>query len=249
MNFAVIGTGYIFPTHLRAINEIRGKIVDAVNESHGEKAWKEMVKYTNADCIVILTPNDLHFEMTKFSAENNKIVLCEKPLVLNSKNAEVLAGYENIFNVLQLRYHPLIEKIKKEQLTKNIKHRIQMNIFFRRDDKSYICGWKNNKKRSGGFLFNLGIHYFDLLLYLFGRAKKIETSKIYERNNECPEAEAKGTIEGENYVCEWQMYINKKEGGRIIKKREFIINNTSYNFSSKDNLAEENYNQKKRIYN
>ncbi|MBC7074355.1 Gfo/Idh/MocA family oxidoreductase, partial [Candidatus Parcubacteria bacterium] len=78
--FAVIGTGFIFRTHLQAINKIGGKIVDAVNESNGKDAWREMVKNTDADCVVILTPNDLHFEMAKFSAENGKIVLCEKPL-------------------------------------------------------------------------------------------------------------------------------------------------------------------------
>jgi len=172
MKFAIIGTGYIFRTHLKAINEIGGKIVDAVNESHGEEAWREVVKHTDADCIVVLTPNDLHFEMTKFSAEQGKIILCEKPLVLKPEDAEVLGGYKDIFNVLQLRHHPLVEEIKKKHLEKNIKHQIQMNIFFKRDDENYIQGWKNNKERSGGFLFNLGIHYFDLLLYLFGEVQK-----------------------------------------------------------------------------
>ena len=238
--FAVIGTGYIFRTHLLAINNIGGKIIDVVSESHGKEAWKKMVENTKADYIVILTPNDLHFKMIRFSVEKGKTVLCEKPLTIKLEEAKSLVGNENIFTVCQLRYHPFVKRIKQEQLSKKIKHQIKMNIFFKRDDKNYIQGWKNQIKRSGGILFNVGIHYFDLLLYLFGEAKRIEVRKIYERNSEYPKAEARGIIEGENYVCEWQMYVNKKEGGRIIKKREFIINNTSYNFSSKDNLAEEN---------
>jgi len=75
---------------------------------------------------------------------------------------------------------------------------------------------------------------------LFGGAKNLKVSRIYEKTASPPEAEAMGKIEGENYTCDWQLHINKKEAGEIIKKREFIINGTSYNFSSKDNLAEEN---------
>jgi len=238
--FAIIGTGFIFRTHLQAINKIGGKIVDVVNESHGKDAWKEMVKNTDAPFVVILTPNDLHFEMTKFSAESGKIVLCEKPLTINSKDAQILTKYPHIFTVCQLRYHPFVEKIKKEHLSKNIKHQIKMNIFFKRDDPSYIKSWKNQKERSGGFLFNVGIHYFDLLLYLFGPPQKIRVEKIYEKNGENPEAEARGETEGENYFCSWQMFINKKEEGKILSKREFIIDGVSYNFSSKENLAQEN---------
>jgi len=240
MKFSIIGTGFIFPVHVQAIRDLGGEIRDVVNNTHGQDVWKDMIKNTDADCIVILTPNDLHFEMAMNSGERGKIVLCEKPLVIKSEQAKILAKYSSIFTVCQLRYHPFVEKIREEQLVKNIRHNIQMNIYFKRDDENYIKGWKNQKERSGGFLFNLGIHYFDLLLYLFGDAKKIEVSKIYEKNSDNPEAEGKGIIEGKNYVCNWQAYINKKENGEIIKKREFIINGESYNFSSKDNLAEEN---------
>jgi len=239
MKFAILGTGFIFRTHLQAINRIEGNIVDVVNLANGENAWKEMLKNTDADCVVILTPNDLHFEMAKFSAEKGKMVLCEKPLVIKSEQARILINYPNIFTVLQLRYHPFVKKIK-EEIKNQQKNKISMNIFFQRD-KTYTKGWKGNKERSGSFLLNLGIHYFDLLLYLFGEAKKIKTEKIQEEIiNGLLEAEAGGEIEGENYFCEWRMYLNKKNSEGIIKKREFIINGKSYNFSSKENLAEEN---------
>jgi UDP-2-acetamido-3-amino-2,3-dideoxy-glucuronate N-acetyltransferase len=238
--FAIIGKGFIYNLHKEAIKKLGGEIVDIVDEDNGINSWKDMVKKTKADCIVILTPNHLHFEMAKFSAQQGKIVLCEKPLVINSEQAKILAKYPNIFTVCQLRYHPYVERIKREELSKDIKHNIRMNIYFKRDDENYLKGWKNQKERSGGFLFNLGIHYFDLLLHLFGPPQKIKVEKIYEKNGENPEAEAKGEIEGENYVCSWQMFINKKENGKILSKREFIIDGVSYNFSSKENLAQEN---------
>ena len=259
MKFLLIGNGFIIPSHKQTIKSIGGEIVSIVDKDQGEGRWKEEVKKTNADCVVVLTPNDLHFEMAELAAEQGKVVLCEKPLTFKSEQTEVLTEKDNIFTVLQLRYHPFVEKIrtslanarqnldfslrselKQEQLVKNVNHKIEMNIYFKRDDEKYINGWKNKKERSGGFLFNLGIHYFDLLIHLFGEPKNIEVDSIYERNDSNPEASASGIIKGDNYTCKWRMYINKKEVGQIIKKREFVINGTSYNFSSKDNLAEEN---------
>jgi UDP-N-acetyl-2-amino-2-deoxyglucuronate dehydrogenase len=239
MKFSIIGTGFIFPAHVQAIRDAGGEIRDIVNDVHGQDIWKSIVKNTDADCIVILTPNDLHFDMAMFSAGNDKIVLCEKPLVIKSEHAKVLAEKPNIFTVLQLKYHPLVEEIRKA-ISGRQKNEIEMSIFFKRGE-DYANGWKGDKKRSGGFLFNLGIHYFDLLLYLFGDVKKIETKMIKEKIvNGLTDAEARGTIEGENYICNWIIGINKKNNGEIIKKREFIINGEFYNFSSKDSLAEEN---------
>jgi UDP-N-acetyl-2-amino-2-deoxyglucuronate dehydrogenase len=227
--FEVIGTGFIFPTHLKAINQIGGKIVDAVNEANGENAWREMVKNTEADCIVILTPNDLHFEMAKFSAENKKIVLCEKPLTIKSEEAKVLTKYPDIFTVCQLRYHPFTKELKSKIDPKK-NYRVEMDISVYRD-KSYFESWKAQKERSGGILFNLGIHYFDLLLHLFGKPEKISLDSLEE-----PKI-ASGFLEGKNYKCNFKIStIEPKE----TQRRIFRINGKEYNFSSKENLAFEN---------
>jgi len=240
MKFLLIGNGFIAPAHKDAIKKIGGEIIGIVDKNQGENKWMGAVKKTDADCVVVLTPNDLHFEMIKLALEQDKIVLCEKPLVIKLEQAKMLANENKVFIVLQLRHHPFVELIRREQFDRRDKYKIDMNLYFKRDDKDYIEGWKNQKERSGGFLYNLGIHYFDLLLYLFGDAKEIKVEKIYEKNDTIPEAEGKGIIEGENYTCNWQIFINKKENGVIIKKREYIINGIPYNFSSKDNLAEEN---------
>jgi len=218
--FAIIGKGFIYNLHAQAIAKIDGEIINVVDESSGPDAWKEMVKKTEADCIVILAPNHLHFEMTKFSAENGKMVLCEKPLTIKSEEARILIEFPNIFTVYQLRYHPLAKKIKSE-VRKDKKYQIEMDISVHRDE-GYWKSWKGMSDRSGGILFNLGIHYFDLLLYLFGKPTKILTQLLTEKTGE-------GKISGKKYLCKWRI---SGEEPVESQHRLFKINGVNYNFSS-----------------
>ena len=222
--FAIIGKGFIYPLHAEAISKIDGEIVDVVDESNRPEAWKEMVKNTEADCIVILAPNDLHFEMAKFSAENGKIVLCEKPLTIKSEDAKILTKFPDIFTVAQLRYHPFIKKLKSE-IEKEKQYEIEMDISVHRDE-DYYKSWKGLKERTGGILFNIGIHYFDLLLYLFGEPTKVLTHSLSDRI-------ATGVIEGENYRCNLRV---STEEPKETQRRVFKINGIPYDFSFKDNL-------------
>lgn len=227
MKFSIIGTGFILPAHVQAIRDVGGEIIDIVNDSRGQDSWKKMIQSTSADCIIVLAPNYLHKEMIFEAKKNGKIVLCEKPIVITSKDCQELIGKENIFSVLQLRYHPLFKDIKA-----NIKEQgnvINMDISVFRDQK-YYEGWKGQKDKSGGVLFNLGIHYFDLLLYLFGEPTEIKTEYLDEKTG-------RGIIKGKNYICNWQVSTDAK---RESQKRVFEINGVNYNFSSKDNLSFEN---------
>jgi len=227
MKFSIIGTGFILPSHIQAIRDIGGEIRDIVNNWRGENCWKEMVQTTDADCIVVLAPNHLHKEMILEAVKNNKIVLCEKPLVINSKDCQELDGLKNVFVVLQLRHHPLLKEIRA-----NIKENgnvINMDISVYRDE-DYYKRWKGQKEKSGGVLFNLGIHYFDLLLHLFGPAIEAKTEYLDEKTG-------RGIIKGDNYICNWQVSTDAKKESQ---KRVFEINGTDYNFSSKDNLSFEN---------
>ena len=228
MKFAIIGTGFILRTHVQAIVKAGGMIIDVVNEANGEDVWKEMVANTQADCIVILTPNDLHFEMVKFSAENRKIVLCEKPLAIKSEHGKILMNYPNVFTVCQLRCHSFVKELKSK-IKSNENYQIEIDISVHRDE-NYWNSWKGQRERSGGILFNLGIHYFDLLLYLFGKPIQLTTNFLSEKTGE-------GEIKGANYLCQWK--ISAKEP-KETQRRIFKINGVNYNFSSKENLAYEN---------
>jgi UDP-N-acetyl-2-amino-2-deoxyglucuronate dehydrogenase len=226
--FAIIGKGFIYQSHEKAIKEIGGEIVDVSDGPEESLSWKDMVKNTKADCIIVLTPNYLHFEMIKFSLENNKKVLCEKPLVINSTDASSFVGRSDVFACLQLRYHPVAKRLK-EEINHDKKYDIEMNISVYRDPEYYTM-WKGKKEKSGGVLFNLGIHYFDMLLYLFGEAEEAKASYLDEKTGE-------GTILGKNYNCKWRVSTDEAKDSQ---RRIFKINGISYNFSSKDNLSFEN---------
>lgn len=223
MKFSIIGTGFIFPNHVQAIKSTGGEIVEAIGKG-SLLSWQEIIKNPETDCIVILAPNDLHFEMAKFSAQCGKIVLCEKPLTIKSEEARILMEYPNIFTVCQLRYHPSVEKIKSE-IKKDKNYQIEIDISVHRDE-SYWKSWKGMLEMSGGILFNLGIHYFDLLLYLFGEPAEILTQSLTDKAGT-------GLIKGENYLCNWRISAEEPTEGQ---RRLFKINGINYDFSSKENL-------------
>jgi len=228
MNYSIIGTGFIMPRHAEAIYYTKGKIVDIVNTAHGQNTWRKAVKNPKTDCVVILTPNDLHFEIALEAAKNKKIVLCEKPLTIDSKKAEILSKYPNIFTVLQLRHHPKVKKLKQE-IKKDKEYKIKMDISVHRDAWYYKI-WKGQTKRSGGVLFNLGIHYFDLLIHLFGKPIEVKTLTLNDKTGT-------GIIKGKNYTCNWKVSTDET---KEKQRRIFKINNKSLNLSSKDNLSYEN---------
>lgn len=204
--FSLTSTGFIMPTHVDAIRDAGGELV-GIN--------------TKEDCVVVNSPNYLHYQHIKEHLD--KIVLCEKPLVINSEQARELAKYPNVFTILQLRYHPLLKNIKTEPM-----NYIEMDISVYRD-QAYFDGWKGDPEKSGGILFNLGIHYFDLLFHLFGRP----VSWMGDDQDRI----ATGVINGDKFHCQFRLSVNEK---RENQRRIFKINGIEYNFSKQDNLAYEN---------
>jgi len=100
-----------------------------------------------------------------------------------------------------------------------------MNISAHRDE-DYWKSWKGTLDRSGGILFNLGIHYFDLLFYLFGESTEASTQLLTGKTGQ-------GVIKGENYLCNWRI---STEASKDAQCRIFKINDINYDFSSKENL-------------
>lgn len=232
MKFCLIGSGFIMPRHAQSIFETGGKITEIVTTAYGEENWKNIVDKTSADCVVVLTPNDLHASMVRYAASKGKMVLCEKPLTFNAREATALSSLPNVYTVLQLRYHPLA--IKMKQTVEHVDYKnIDMDISVYRDEK-YNKGWKGDSIRSGGILFNLGIHYFDLLLDTFGPAREVRFDGSDGKT-------ANGVIQGEKYFCRWTV---STAAPRDRQKRCFFVNGGSFNFSSQDNLSYENLHKK-----
>ncbi len=234
MKYALIGSGFIMPRHAEAIFATGGKITDVVNTNYGEENWREVVAKTDADCVVILTPNNLHFPIAIAALARGKTVLSEKPLSFKSAEIRELMKHKNVFSVLQLKYHPLINEIKKK-IGGRTHNSVEMDISVYRDPE-YYKGWKGTPARSGGILFNLGIHYFDLLTHLFGNPLQIEKVQYSDRT-------ASGTFKGADWDCTWRVSTDER---RDNQRRVFKINSVDYNFSSKDNLSYENLHR--RVY-
>lgn len=228
MTFSIIGTGFIFPAHAEAIRTVGGKIVDIVNTARGEETWREMIQTTSAECVVILTPNDLHFSMICAAHESGKIVICEKSLAISTADTKALINKPNIYSVLQLRHHSCINQMKRMH-DKEPFSVIEMDISVYRD-ASYYSSWKGQARRSGGVLYNLGSHYFDLLANIYGKPESIIILFSDDKT-------VKGALEAKNYRCQFTI---STAASREAQRRLFVVNGVTYNFSSQDNLSFEN---------
>lgn len=206
------GTGYIFPTHLKAALE----------------AGFEVVGYdTGEDVVAILTPNYMHFPMIIEEINKRKIVLCEKPLVIKASQIYTLSRYPRIYTCLQLRYHPQIEKIRS--LIKSYGNKVKIEALVYRPPE-YYEKWKGSREQSGGILYNLGIHYFDLILWLMGMPEYYGIDYFTEKT-------AHGWMKSQKYECEWKLSTEQEPD----KCKRFIeINGQKIDLSYKSNLSEEN---------
>ena len=207
--FGLIGVGgYVAPRHLRAIrdtgNELR--ICFDPNDSVGiidqyfpgaeyfsnlERFEREIAKTSSIekeklDYISICSPNYLHDTHIRLALSNNINVICEKPLVLFPSNLDLLAEMEakhnnSIKTVMQLRYHPQLVNLKEQLSNSTSPHKVKLTYITPRG-KWYHYSWKGEESKSGGLATNIGIHLFDLLIWLFGGVldSKVEL-KLKER--------------------------------------------------------------------
>lgn len=233
-NFAITGVaGYVAPRHLKAIKDTDNRLVAAVdpNDSVGvlDGFFEKVAFFTEferfdrhieklrrrsdsaqVDYVSICSPNYLHDAHARFALRVGADAVCEKPLVLNPWNIDALQELEaesghRIYTVLQLRVHPsliaLREKILKEPPDKM--HEIQLTYITTRG-QWYLVSWKGQVERSGGLATNIGIHFFDLLIWLFGNTKHSEVH-FADSYKTC------GYIELERAQVRWYLSIDKDD--------------------------------------
>jgi UDP-N-acetyl-2-amino-2-deoxyglucuronate dehydrogenase len=230
MNFAIIGLGFIAEKHIRAIKHVGGKVThicdikkdkwgnhnirNSMEFSYFEKLpvkfyvdWEDMMeslRFEEVDYVVILTPNYLHYPMIKKARQRGSKVICEKPLVTTMDELEMLAEDNDIYTTLQLRYAYSILKKKKDLYERN---EIRMRINVHRGDW-YYKSWKVDLDKSGGLLFNIGIHYFDLLVREFGKFHIGEVSSYDDKS-------MKGMIQNERAIVRWELSIDAPENNQV----------------------------------
>jgi UDP-N-acetyl-2-amino-2-deoxyglucuronate dehydrogenase len=201
-NFALIGAaGYIAPRHLRAIRDIGGRLVAAVDPhdsvgvldsfSNEVRYFREIERFdrhldklrrgpetSRIDWVSICSPNYLHDSHIRMALRNGADAICEKPIVINPWNLDALEGLERetgrrVWTVLQLRLHPQLVALRERVLAGGASRRHQVNLtYVTSRGPWYGVSWKGTEEKSGGIATNIGIHLFDLLLWLFGSAGK-----------------------------------------------------------------------------
>ena len=256
--FALIGVGgYIAPRHLAAIRDTKNELLAALDkfdsvgildsyfpdahfftefERFDRHIDKLKRKDTKIDYVSICTPNYLHDSHIRFALRNHADAICEKPLVLNPWNVEALAEIESetgssVYNILQLRLHPAIialkDKIRKNGADKI--YDIDLTYLTSRGNW-YFNSWKGELEKSGGIATNIGIHFFDMLTWIFGKVQE-NIVHISEPDR------AAGFLYLENARVRWFLSINADYLPEEVKKlnkrtyRSITVNGEEIEFS------------------
>lgn len=229
-NFAVIGVGgYIAPRHLEAIVKTGNRIVAALdpNDSVGImdrfapdarfftnpedfEAYLQDVKGTENEVhyVSICSPNHLHASHIKMAFRHGANAICEKPIVLTVDEIEELKALEiqtgcKVSTILQLRVHDAIRDLKtKIENGPKKKHEVELTYITTRGDW-YHRSWKGDVRKSGGLTTNIGVHFFDMITWIFGNPIK---NQVHVKND----LVTSGVLELENASVKWFLTVDRK---------------------------------------
>jgi UDP-N-acetyl-2-amino-2-deoxyglucuronate dehydrogenase len=257
-NFALIGAGgYIAPRHMKAVKDTGNNLIAALDKHDSvgildsyfpeaeffvefERFDRHIEKLrrigTQTDYVAVCSPNYLHDAHIRFGLRIGADVICEKPLVLNPWNIDGLTEIETetgkkISTILQLRLHPAIialkEKVQKNSSGK--KYEIDLRYITSRGNWYHIS-WKGDPQKSGGIATNIGIHFFDMLIWIFGDVK---INEVHQHTAET----ASGKLELERANVNWFLSIDAKTLPDNVKQagkrtfRSLTIDNEAFEFS------------------
>lgn len=244
-NFALIGAaGYIAPRHMKAIKDTGNNLVAAYdpNDSVGvmdsyfpqadffveferfeRHVEKLRLKEEHLDFVSICSPNYLHDSHIRFGLRSQADVICEKPIVLNPWNIDALEAIQNetgkkIYSILQLRLHPSVialrEKVKNGP--KDKVYDLDLTYITSRGNW-YYTSWKGDPSKSGGIATNIGVHFYDMLGWVFGELKQ-NVVHVHAHDR------ASGYLEFAQARVRWFLSINEDtlpEAARLAGKRTY----------------------------
>ncbi|MBD8239843.1 Gfo/Idh/MocA family oxidoreductase [Pseudomonas fluorescens] len=257
-NFALIGAaGYIAPRHMRAIKDTGNVLASAydINDSVGiidslspdSEFFTEFERFqehafrlkrdpkTALDYVAICSPNYLHHSHIVAGLRLGCDVICEKPLVPTTEILDELSLVEKetgkrVFNILQLRHHQAIldlkEKVASEE--KDSKYEVELTYMTSRG-KWYMESWKGDPRKSFGVATNIGVHFYDMLHFVFG---KLERNVVHFVN----EHKAAGYLEYEKAKVRWFLTIDANDlpasvKGKKSTYRSITVDNDELEFS------------------
>ena len=240
-NFALIGAaGYIAPRHLKAIKDTNNNLIAALDKfdsvgvmdsyfpdasffTEPERFDRHLDKLRRIDkgsevhYVSICSPNYLHDSHIRLALRNGAHAICEKPIVLNPWNVDALQTIEketgkNIYTILQLRLHPSIIALKKkiDEGPKDKVYDVDLSYITSRG-KWYHVSWKGDLEKSGGIATNIGVHFFDMLSYIFGPVKENLVHCLKEDK-------AAGYLELERAKVRWFLSLDNSDIPVDVKK-------------------------------
>jgi UDP-N-acetyl-2-amino-2-deoxyglucuronate dehydrogenase len=256
--FAIIGVGgYIAVRHLKAIKDTGNVLLASLDPSdsvgiidsyfpdshffveferfdrHVDKLRRSGVQ---VNYVSICSPNYLHDSHIRFALRSGASAICEKPLVLNPWNIEALSEIEKeygkkIYNILQLRLHPVLIELKNriDQGPRNVIHDLDLTYITSRGNW-YYTSWKGDIHKSGGIATNIGVHFFDMLTWIFGKVKNNIVHLL------TPD-KASGYLELENARVRWFLSLDYKDLPDPVKQkgvrtyRSIVMDKTEIEFS------------------
>jgi UDP-N-acetyl-2-amino-2-deoxyglucuronate dehydrogenase len=258
-NFALLGAaGYIAPRHLKAIKETDNTLIAALDkfdsvgvmdsffpnadffveferfDRHIEKLKRNG---THLDYVSICTPNYLHDSHIRMALRRGADAICEKPIVLNPWNLEALKDIEKesgqkINTILQLRLHPSIIALKEKVDSCHLQKKYDVDLtYITSRGKWYDISWKGDESKSGGIATNIGVHFYDMLSWVFG---DVQENIVHLRTKD----KASGYLEFEKARVRWFLSIDEDSLPKEVKEkgqrtyRSITINNQEIEFSS-----------------
>lgn len=258
--FGLVGAGgYIAPRHMKAIKETGNNLTAALDrydgvgimdsffpdcdffteperfDRHLDKLRRKGAEH-KIDYVSICTPNYLHDAHIRLALRNDCNAICEKPLVLNPWNIDALSEIEQetgkkIFTILQLRHHPSIIALKEKIDKSNPEEVFDVDLkYITSRGKWYHMSWKGDTTKSGGIATNIGIHFFDMLSWIFGDYEDIIVD-VHHADH------ASGYMRLKKAKLKWSLSINEnhlpeqiKESGRRTF-RSITVNGNEFEFS------------------
>lgn len=238
-SFALIGAGgYVAPRHMKAMKAVGGELKVAFdpNDSVGiidsyypdanffvefERFDRHIDKLRRRgekiDYVSICSPNYLHDAHCRFALRAGADVICEKPLVLNPWNIDGLAEIERetgrrISTILQLRLHPAIAALRERFSGSNRRHKVVLTYIASRG-RWYHASWKGEEAKSGGVATNIGVHFFDMLSFVFGAVNRNEAHLRTPQR-------AAGFLECERAEISWFLSVDRNDLPESVRDKQ-----------------------------
>ena len=241
-NFALIGAaGYIAPRHMRAIKDLGHTLAVAydINDSVGiidslhpqaefftqfERFYEhaQVLRRDPAralDIVAVCSPNHLHHPHIAAGLRLGADVICEKPLVPTPALLDELARVEQetgrrVYNILQLRHHDAILKLREKVAAAPADHKFDVTLtYITSRGKWYAESWKGDPRKSFGVATNIGVHFFDMLHFIFG---KLQANVVHHNG----EAKAAGYLEYERARVRWFLSIDANDLPAEVKGKK-----------------------------